>query len=284
MFESIRVPSSYVLDYYSPLKKEAIGVISIPHSGEEVPKEFHQYLSGDVVAYNEDVDYKVGELIDIEMLRKLGVAIIISKIHRVAVDLNRPEETAVLFWEENTKGVKIRTSIVDAEKKEEMLQKYHRPYYSFLSSLLRELEQNNSNLSSSTTPIKRVSFVDLHSMPSHPTEYHLKLNPNQKMNRADFCISDLKGVTCVEEYINFIYEKLRNLSYKPVINDPYFGGNITKYFGYAGVGNFNTNTIQIEINRSIYMNEDKKTLNHGYANNLKNNLSNSLSELFTQFQ
>ncbi|MBF0360759.1 MAG: N-formylglutamate amidohydrolase [Oligoflexia bacterium] len=278
MFESIKVPDSYVINYYSPLNSsnnEVKGILSIPHSGEVIPPEFNQYLSGDLQAYNEDVDYKVSELIDIQALRKLGIGVVVANIHRVAVDLNRPEETAVLYWEENTKGVKIRVANMDVDKREMMLEKYHRSYYGFLSNLIREMEQKYQQ--------RRISFVDLHSMPSRPTEYHLKLNPNQKTTRADFCISDLKGSTCVPEYINFVYDKLRAFSYKPAINDPYFGGNITKYFGYNGVGNFNTNTIQIEINRSLYMDEQKKSLNVGYANNLKINLTDSLSDLFTQF-
>jgi N-formylglutamate deformylase len=235
-----------LFDYFAPLGEHFRGIISIPHSGENIPESFTSYLSGDEAAYKEDVDFKVNELVDIKKLQQAGIAVLVAHVHRICVDLNRAESNCVLFWKDNTHGKKLVTKEPSEIEVQEFIERYHRPYFEIIKASLQELEKRKKG---------PVSMVDLHSMPSKPTEYHLKQNPNQKQSRADFCLSDRKGKTCSPDFINFFATQLQTQSHSVAINDPYVGGYVTEY-----VDQFRTNNIQIEINRSIYMDEKTKLL------------------------
>jgi N-formylglutamate amidohydrolase len=259
-------------------------LLSIPHSGEIIPEEFLPYLSGDLTAYQEDVDFKVHECVHLDDLRAAGVSIIFSHIHRVAVDLNRSPEKSVLHWEKNTKGKTIRTKDPSDEKKLLLQKKYYDPYFEVIKSFIQQhtprltAPSMAASSKTSSTSQSKLPVVDLHSMPSRPTDYHLKINPHQKKQRPDFCLSDLRGHSCDPNYIKTAYTLFEKYSYKPTINDPYFGGYVTEY-----VHHFPTNVIQIEINRALYMDEEKKQLIEKKISTLRDNLTKHLIDLFTQF-
>ncbi|MBA2404070.1 MAG: N-formylglutamate amidohydrolase, partial [Bdellovibrionales bacterium] len=212
MFELDHPLKNPLFDFYAPLGTQYRGLLSIPHSGENIPAEFEQYLSGDIRAYQEDVDFKVNELVDIKKLQMAGIAVLVAHVHRVCVDLNRAENMSVLCWKDNTQGKKLVVMSPDALETQNLIEKYHRPYYEILKAALQDLEKRKKGL---------VSMVDLHSMPSSPTEYHMKQNPNQKMHRPDFCVSDRKGKTAKAEYINFFRDQLVKAGHETSLNDPY---------------------------------------------------------------
>ncbi len=246
MFKASCFSCNDVYDFLPPLAP-AVGILSIPHAGEVIPDSFKKFLTDDMIALMEDVDYRVHSLVDLDKIRSAGIAVIIAKVHRYCVDLNRAPDVAVLNWKENTKGVNIVKENPSAIEVEQFLNRYHRPYYHCMQSAVEELAK----------VIKRkVPFIDLHSMPSTPTAYHLKLNPNQSMIRADFCLSDLPDhSSCVPSFIEVARKALENGGYTAAINDPYQGGYVTKF-----INKLHTDNIQIEINRSIYMDEIKKQL------------------------
>ena len=269
MFSLDHPQKTPLFDYYAPLGHTYRGLLSVPHSGENIPQDFIPFLSGDLRAYKEDVDFKVNELIDIESLQMAGVAVLVSNVHRICVDLNRAESNCVLFWKENTQGKKLVVKDPDTGETEKFIETFHRPYYEILKTSLKELEKRKSGL---------VSMIDLHSMPSRPTEYHMKQNPNQKMHRADFCLSDRKGKTCESNFINFFHEELIKRGHESALNDPYVGGFVTEF-----VDQFRTNNIQIEINRSIYMDEATKELIPSKVSHLRPLLTEVLIKGFEKF-
>lgn len=258
-----------LFDYYPP-SNTFIGIISIPHSGEELPSEFAPYLVKEQKHLMQDVDYKVHELIDISELNKIGVAVLKSHILRTTVDLNRSKSTCLLNWKNNSKGFPLVLSEPDAKTAELLVEKFYSPYFIMLETLIKELSQIK----------KTPSIVDLHSMPGMATDYHLKQNPKQNKNRPHFCLSDHLQASCKEEFIQFFIEKLK-LHYSEVTyNTPYIGGHITQYIQEQFPA---TNNIQIEINRSIYMNEETKDLKPTEAQQLKKDLTNVLIESFSHF-
>ena len=269
MFRLDHPQKNPIFDYYAPLGAHYRGLLSIPHSGESIPAEFEKYLSGDKRAYKEDVDFKVNELVDIKKLQEAGVAVLVAHVHRICVDLNRAESNCVLFWKDNTQGKKLVVQDPDETSTLTFIEKYHRPYYELMKAALQDLEKRKSGL---------VSMVDLHSMPSRPTEYHMKQNPNQKLHRPDFCVSDRKGKTARPEFINFFRDSLVKAGHESSLNDPYVGGHVTEY-----VDQFRTNNIQIEINRSIYMDEATKELAAEKVSKLKPTLTQVLIEGFEKF-
>ena len=258
-----------IFDYYPP-KKKYIGAVSIPHSGEVIPEEFKEYLIDDIKALCQDVDTAVHKLIDIEQLNDVGIAVIKANIHRVCVDLNRPKETAALNWQKNSHGIEIVKKELDEKTRAFLTQKYYAPYYEMLKALINELQRAH----------KRPSFIDLHSMPSSPTEYPLKINPNQEMDRPDFCVSDIEGKSCEKEFINFVCEKLSAHYSKVYQNNPYFGGHVTRHVDATFP---DTNNIQIEIKRGIYLDEPKRTVDESLVNKLRPALTTSLIETFQRF-
>jgi N-formylglutamate amidohydrolase len=268
MFQLDHPEQNEIFSYYSPQDK-FIGIVSIPHSGEIIPDDMEDYLVAGKRDCQEDVDFKVNELVDIETLQKNGIAVIVSHIHRVCVDLNRDMANTIFYWKKNTQGVDLVTKEVGAAKKEEFRLKYYQPYYEMLKSLITELEKHQTT----------ASFVDLHSMPSKPTEYHLSKNPDQETHRAEFCVSDRHGLTCHPDFINHVCDELKSYGRDVAINNPYVGGYITEW-----VNGFKTNNIQIEINRSIYMDEKEKVLIPDLASKLKDELTPSLVSLFQKFE
>jgi N-formylglutamate amidohydrolase len=269
MFRFDHPLKSPIFDFHAPLGPIFRGVLSIPHSGEDVPEVFKSFLSGDEKAYQEDVDFKVDELVDIVALQKEGIAVIKAHVHRVCVDLNRAESNCVLFWKENTKQTKIVIKNPSPEETSHFIDIFYRPYFEILKASLKDLEKRKSG---------PVSMVDLHSMPSKVTEYHLKQNPHQKSHRENFCVSDRKGLTSSPEFINFFHQAFRQGGYTSALNDPYVGGYITEY-----VNQFRTNNIQIEINRSIYMDEEKKVLIPEKVTKLRPFLTKTLIDGFIKF-
>jgi N-formylglutamate deformylase len=256
--------------YYAPLNNEFRGLVSIPHSGEVIPEEFKPYLSNDLKALGQDVDTKVNELIHIDQLQKAGIGVLVAHIHRVCVDLNRTPEQSVLFWKENTHGVQLVTKPVPRDLELQWIQDFHQPYFAILTALIHELEH--------ATHPKLAPVIDLHSMPSAPTDYHFKLNPNQKMTRADFCLSDQRGKSCEPEFIQYFHESLKKAGYSAAINDPYIGGYVTIY-----VDQFKTNNIQIEINRQLYLDEVHRQIKTELVPSLKDKLTKSLESGLLQF-
>jgi N-formylglutamate amidohydrolase len=164
-----------------------------------------------------------------------------------------------MFWKENTQGVKLISRDATPEETEHFIQRYHRPFFEVYASLIRDLERS----------LKRpVPVIDLHSMPSAPTAYHMKQNPHQKTHRADFCVSDQRGKTCEPSYINWFAEALKSQGFEVAVNDPYIGGYVTTF-----VDRFRTNNIQIEIKRGSYMDESKKELIASLSEPLKEKLT-----------
>lgn len=269
MFKLDHPIKSPLFDYYAPLGKHYRGLLSIPHSGENIPKEFEKFLSGNFEAYREDVDYKVNELVDIQSLQQAGIAVLVAHVHRICVDLNRSEANSVMFWKDNTQGKKLVIQNANDTEIEKLIETYHRPYYELLKATLQDLEKRKS---------APVSMIDLHSMPSRPTEYHMKQNPNQKTTRPHFCLSDRRGKTCTPEFIQFFHAELEKRGHECSFNEPYIGGFVTEY-----VDQFRTNNIQIEINRSIYMDEKSKELLPEKVSHLRPLLTEVLIKGFEKF-
>ena len=253
---------------HTPKTSQIRGIISIPHSGENIPPEFTPFLVKNTALYREDVDFKVHELVDIPALTAEGIIVMVANYHRICIDLNRSKDLCFLAWKQNTQGEQLVVHEPSEQVRSELISKYYVPYFEILKNIIIDLEQKTK---------KPVSVIDLHSMPSRPTEYHFKQNPNQKLERMDFCLSDRKGLTCEADFIHFFADQLAFKNYSIAINDPYVGGYITEF-----VNQFKTNNIQIEINRRIYMDEKTKSLSPE-SQELRRNLTQVLIYGFRQF-
>ena len=100
-----------------------------------------------------------------------------------------------------------------------------------------------------------VWHVNCHSMPS-------KRSARDIGRPADFVLGDRDGTTCAREFTDFVARVLRGRGYDVRINEIYKGVEIVKRHGRPAA---RRHSLQIEVDRALYM--DQKTLekNHGFA-------------------
>lgn len=251
-----------LFNYYAP-KGTLKGVLSIPHSGEHIPEEFHEFIEGSTTELMQDLDFRVHELVDIEKLNLAGIAVIKSNISRITVDLNRSPEKTLFAWKKNSRGVAIIKSSPNDQKSRDLITTFYAPYFEMLKAILYQLD----------TLTKVPTTIDLHSMPSKATAYHLNITPEQPLIRPSFCVSDKSGLTCTPDFIESMTTKLKDFYPDSTINMPYYGGYLTEFVHEVLP---HGNNIQIEISRGLYMDEDKIELWDDKVTNLKKNLTESL--------
>lgn len=114
-------------------------------------------------------------------------------------------------------------------------------------------------------------LIDCHSMPSSGHSIAGKADNQQ----VDVVLGNKYGKTCAFELMQFVDSHLKSLNLVVRQNYPYAGGYTTQHYGNPGRS---IHTLQIEVNRAIYMNEETITRNENYTA-LKKKLSNLLNAL-----
>jgi N-formylglutamate deformylase len=94
--------------------------------------------------------------------------------------------------------------------------------------------------------------LNLHSMPSNAYE-RLGLQPSGPL--ADVVLGDLHGTSCDPGFVALVADAFRQRGYAVAINEPYAGRDLLHTFGAPHRGH---HSLQIEINRAIYMNETSR--------------------------
>ncbi len=118
----------------------------------------------------------------------------------------------------------------------------------------------------------RVVHVNCHSMPAVAgTNSWVKTGTAY----ADVVLGDRDGSTCTPEITALLAGAFRAEGLSVKINDPYKGVELVKRFGRP---NENRHSIQIELNRKLYMNEATRERNANYAV-LKASLEKVMGEL-----
>jgi N-formylglutamate deformylase len=103
-----------------------------------------------------------------------------------------------------------------------------------------------------------VWHIDCHSMPAVGDA--LADDPGRL--RADFVLGDRDGTTCDPSFTQFVRDAFTAQGYRVAINDPYKGVEIVRVHGRPAEGR---HSLQIEINRGLYMDEVSLAPNAGYA-------------------
>jgi N-formylglutamate amidohydrolase len=119
---------------------------------------------------------------------------------------------------------------------------YYHPYHHRLEELLGDTVRR----------FGRALLVDCHSMPSvgGPMDFDTGLS------RVDIVLGDCFGASCAPAIVQTVEDGFRGLGYRVVRNTPYAGGFTTRHYGQPRNG---VHALQIEINRSLYMNEKQHT-------------------------
>lgn len=246
-----------------PAEWRAPVVFNSPHSGSVYPAEFLAASRIDLAALRRSEDSFMDEMIG--SLGARGFGTVRVNFPRSYVDVNRePYEldprmfTGRLPSFANTRSMRVagglgtiprvvgdgqdiyreRIGVDDALKRIELL---YKPYHRALRRLI-----NDTHRTFGTAIV-----VDCHSMPSVGVS-------RDEPPRPDVVIGDRYGTSCSPVLTDTVEETLRRLGYTTGRNKPYAGGFITEHYGNPASG---LHTIQIELNRAIYMDErDRKSV------------------------
>lgn len=237
-------------------------MITIPHSGEKIPSEasWLQGLDERLVMY--DVDRYVDQLY-LPAIKKFKIPNVISEWHRYSGDLNRfatdVDQSTVIgskelpgkysrgfLWAITTKGERLMPKPVTEDVHQVLVQKYFMPFHEQIKRQVEEFRRQGH---------QRVFHIDAHSMPSVGTSEHR--DPGE--HRADLVISDQKGKSSSKEFLDLVVASYEAQGFKIALNWPYFGGRITEQYGNPSQGH---ETIQVEMNRKLYMDETTKKPKH----------------------
>ena len=93
--------------------------------------------------------------------------------------------------------------------------------------------------------------------------------------KADFVLGDRDGSTCAPEFTAFVAKTLTGLGYDVAINDPYKGVELVRMHGRPAE---QRHSLQIEINRRLYMDESTLARHSGF-DTLRSNLQRLLEAL-----
>ena len=75
-------------------------------------------------------------------------------------------------------------------------------------------------------------------------------------------LGDRDGTTCEGDLVRHVRDTLRELGYQVAINDPYKGAELLRRYGRPADGR---HSLQIEINRRLYMDEQTRARNGFYG-------------------
>lgn len=130
------------------------------------------------------------------------------------------------------------------------INEYYTPYHNALSSVINKLHYNFGS----------VLHINCHSMPASAAVTREK-GSLPIGSKIDFCLGNLNGASCTPEVIDSIKIFLIGRGYRVSTNDPYKGVEILKRHGNVPR---NIQSIQLEINKSLYMNERNNNKSSDY--------------------
>ena len=236
-------------------------ILSCPHSGEKIPLEANWLHDiEDSVLLRRDLDLYVDRFYR-PLARSKGLPFIFSPWTRYAVDLNRlPGDvdsdgvlnspnpsgmfTTGLHWVKTSRDEELMKRPISEDLHQILIASYYEPFHRAIVANFEHLKLQGH---------KRVFHMDLHSMPSKGTEIHR--DPGD--TRAEIVISDQDGKSCDEKFKELVVESYEHAGFEVKENWPYKGGRITQTYGSPVRGR---HSIQVEMNRALYMNEETKEI------------------------
>lgn len=242
-----------------PLMQTLPFVFASPHSGRDYPESFLDISRLDSLTLRSSEDAFVDEIM--QAVPGYGAPLIQALFPRVYLDANRSafEFDPAMFSDRLpsyaiTRNARIAAGLGTMAKvvanlehiyarrlpfavAEQRVTTCHRPYHRELSALIDEtFEQFGICV-----------LFDCHSMPSNAA------TPSRRNARTpDIILGDRHGTTCAPIITEYFERAFSSLGYLVQRNVPYAGGYTTKNYGNPASG---IHTLQIEINRALYLDE-----------------------------
>jgi N-formylglutamate deformylase len=247
-------------------------VLDSPHSGVDYPKDFRSALSLDVLRRAEDTH--VEKLYD--FAPGLGVAWVEALFPRSYLDANRDlteldvelledawsdplsTDPAVLskvrlgkglIWRCTDEGLDLYDRKLTAAEVRHRIERCWRPYHAAVAQAIAGAHARHGYS----------IHLNCHSMPavaaSHATEF-------PGLVHADFVIGDRDGSTANPALSQLLCDVLRGFGYDVAYNHPYKGVELVRRYGDPQA---QRHSIQVEINRKLYMDEHTLEPHQGFV-------------------
>ncbi|MEP6904384.1 MAG: N-formylglutamate amidohydrolase [Actinomycetota bacterium] len=235
-------------------------ILSVPHSGVEFPPELKAHFRSELMASPDDTDWFVHDLYN--FAPELGITVIHARFSRWVIDLNRNPESKPLYNDgriitelvpkTDFLGNEIyvdKSFVPDDKEVERRLEKYYKPYYQKIESLLAER----------ITEFGQVLLWDAHSIRRFvPTI--------QDAPFPDLILGDNDENSAGMEFIEIALSGLRQGKFGINHNSPFKGGNITRHFGKPAS---RVHALQLEMAKTNYMDDDELGFNESRANEVR---------------
>jgi N-formylglutamate amidohydrolase len=242
-------------DVLAPREQTIPLVLASPHSGEEYPPDLIAASRLDRLTLRRSEDSFVDEIFG--EAPRLGAPLLRARFARAYLDANREawELDPTMFEDAlpeyvNHGSPRVRAGLgtiarvvasgediyarklrfADAEGRIERL---YKPYHRALTQLLDTTQRRFGTY----------LLLDCHSMPSAA---------ERGRGRVDVVLGDCHGTSCARAIVEKAHAYLSARGYAVVRNAPYAGGFTTHHYGRPAEGG---HTLQIELNRSLYMDE-----------------------------
>lgn len=245
-------------------------VCDSPHSGTSYPEDFGHAVPMSLLRRGEDTH--VAALWD--QWPAHGATLIEATFPRTYIDPNRSEadldpaqidgqwpvplapsvktrQGLGLIWQRISRDG-VATPLYERPRTvaevEHRIARYWRPYHAALAQAIDDSVQRFGG----------VWHLNLHSMPN---DVYKRLGRTDAPPLADFVLGDRDGTTCAPEFIQLVGETLAGFGYSVAYNEPYKG---VELIGRIGQPHLGRHSLQIEIRRPVYMDEDTREPNAGF--------------------
>ncbi len=243
-------------------------IFSSPHSGSEYPEELVRRSHLNLNALRSSEDAFVDELFS--AAPGCGAPLLSARLPRAWIDLNRSarEFDPALISGVNasprsprinaglgviprvvSEGRAIMHGKITLAEAVRRIEAGYQPYHDILAAVINETRENFGH----------AILVDCHSMPHDA----LAGWPSVEGNRPEIVLGDRFGASCHRWIIDAATDIFRAEGFSVARNAPFAGGYITQHYGKPSR---NVHALQIEIDRSLYMNEAKVTKLVGFTN------------------
>lgn len=244
-------------------------VLDSPHSGFQFPADFNAVVS--------EFDLRDGEDCFVDELylpaTELGVPLLAAQTPRTYLDPNRhagdvdldlieggtwphahvPSGKArigkALIWRTLDDGRAIYGRKLKVDEVLARIERHHTPYHRALRDAIDRAHARFG-----------VAYhINCHSMNSVAGKMG---EGGEGSPRADFVLGDRDGTTCDPAFTEFVRATLAAMGHSVSVNDPYKGVELVKAYSKPAVGR---HSLQLEINKQLYMNEAKRERNARFA-------------------
>ena len=253
------------LTAFWPIEQRAPCVISSPHSGRYYPPDLMEETCLDEDTLRLSEDFRVDALC--AAAPQIGLPLIAATYARAYVDCNRDaweldpdmfSDSLPSYVNRCSPGVLTgfgtiprqvtptdaiyagRLRFEDARRRIETV---HLPYHQALDHALERTRRR----------FGCAFLIDMHSMPSLP--------PTGDQRPAAFVLGDRHGEAAPADFVDEVEMFLADLGFTVARNAPYAGGFITQHYGQKNHGVY---SLQVEIDRALYMHQKRFQANDGF--------------------